>query len=365
MREVANDSCPPAHPTTADLLQIDAASTVASDHGEIACDAPKPGEAAAQAQVDIFQAIRESDLSIARELLEVYPQHWTARDEAGHSCLHWTALLGNCDFVADALRHCCPVDAIANNKQTPLMWAIVKGHTPVVRQLIEAEADVRSADSLGATPLMIAAQHPSATRYQLMLLLLERGKDELFIDADYQGCTTAHWSAYKGDLTALKLIVEFKADLQVLDNAQMLPLHRAVYGSQPIVVTYLLESLSDPSQQVKDGRNCFDMADNNLLLLSRLNGEPEDADGQAQSVDPVEALLGNLNASWLVPYYHHASTMFELQTCQASPANLQIHEMATAAPEEQELFIPTGLSLRSERAQAPGPLVHRFVHDNL
>ena len=59
-------------------------------------------------------------------------------------------------------------------------------------------------------------------------------------------------------MTALKLLHYFKADMQVLDSAKMLPLHRAVCASQAMlsacsevfceasVVEFLIEQRSDP-----------------------------------------------------------------------------------------------------------------------
>jgi ankyrin repeat protein len=264
--------------------------------------------------LQVFRALRERRPVLALELLAASPHLWTATDHYGNSLLHWGALLGDGSFVAEALEHDVFTDARSNNQQTPLMWAITKGHVKVVRQLLEANANIRVKDSLGATPLTIAAQHPSATRYQLMLLLMESGTEELLNDVDYQGCTAAHWSAYKGDLTGLKLLVEFRADLQVLDNSKMLPLHRAVYACKPNVVPYLIESRSDPLQCILDGRNCLDMARKDPLMISVLQGEAEATKPQKENVDAWETLLGTLGT-----YVHYGASVLDTvhrNTCQ-------------------------------------------------
>lgn len=107
------------------------------------------------AHLSVFQAVREKRFADAVGMLDFCPQLWISRDDSGHSLAHWGALAGNDAFVVNALSHNCPVDARAENKQTPLMWAIINGHVAVVRRLLETEADIKIADSLGASPLMI------------------------------------------------------------------------------------------------------------------------------------------------------------------------------------------------------------------
>lgn len=273
---------------------------------------------------DVFEAVRERKPELALDLLEACPNNWTKCDLYGNSLLHWGALLGDRFFVSMALDNQCPADARSNNEQTPLMWAITKGNVKVVRQLLEAGADIRIADSLGATPLMIAVQHKSSARYQLMLLMLERSTEEIMKDADCNGCTAAHWAAYKGDLTSLKLLAEFKANLQATDDANMLPLHRAVYAHQADVIRFLIESRSDPSEKIADGRTCFELAEDDEFMVALLRGpiQIDDVEGGANS----GGALNVLSTSWLVPYVDHARKMLDAGNCKAPAQDLQMFE---------------------------------------
>jgi len=221
--------------------------------------APAPAQDMAPKSSDIFMLARQQNFTVATKLLEAYPSLWSARDEDGHSLLHWAALVGNKDFVTLALSRGIPVDACASNLQTPLMWAVLRGHTATARILLEEKADMRIRDSLGATALIISIQHAC---YQSMLLLMHRGdKRAMVADTDKNGCTPGHWGAYKGDLTALKLLEYFGADLLVLDNQGMQPLHRAVFGSQGQVVEHLMDRKADPMVRNLDGKNCIDIAE--------------------------------------------------------------------------------------------------------
>lgn len=213
---------------------------------------------------DIFLLARQSNFTAALKLLEAYSHYWTAKDDEGHSLLHWGALVGSKDFCQRAIASGVPVDSVADNQQTPIMWAVLRSHVPVVKALLDAKASLTVRDSLGATPLMIAIQHKS---YQSMLLIMNRcGKQQgghalVLKDTDKNGCTPAHWAAYKGDIIALKLLDYFGADLTATDNTEMMPLHRAVSASQPPVIEFLLEKRADPQQPNAEGKTIMDIAE--------------------------------------------------------------------------------------------------------
>jgi hypothetical protein len=129
----------------------------------------------------------------------------------------------------------------------------------VSRALLDAKADLTIKDSLGATALIIAVQHQC---YKSILLLLNRSKqrDAMLGEGDKNGCTVSHWAAYKGDLTSLKLLDYFGADLQSLDSAKMLPIHRATCASQFSVIEFLVEKRSDFNQRNGEQKSCLDIA---------------------------------------------------------------------------------------------------------
>mmetsp|Transcript_55859 Transcript_55859/g.149522 ORF Transcript_55859/g.149522 Transcript_55859/m.149522 type:complete len:592 (-) Transcript_55859:145-1920(-) len=247
------------------VAPADAAGDVAAAQGTPAeqgepesAQEAKPAEDLVPKAKDIFLLIRQQNFPVALKLLEAYPQHWIATDEEGHSLLHWSALVGSKEFCQKCLANSAPPDTQADNKQTPLMWSALRGHVSVTRLLLDAKVNIQMRDSLGATPLMIAIQHKN---HSTVLLLVHRGQKAMLDDADKNGCTPAHWAAYKGDLTALKLLDYFGADLLALDNSKMLPLHRAVCASQAQVIEFLLEKRSDANQRNGDGKTILDITE--------------------------------------------------------------------------------------------------------
>lgn len=206
---------------------------------------------------EVLQHARQRRLGAALEALERRPALWGARDGEAHSLLHWGALMGNVDFVRCGVAMGCPVDAQAHNGQTPLMWAVLKGQLPVARALLDAGANAHAKDSMGATPLILAVQHRS---YGCMLVLLRRGGEGLLADQDKNGCSVAHWAAFKGDVQALRLLGYFGVDLARLDNSKMSPLHRAVRAQKHEAAQFLVEEGCDPRQRNAQGASCHDIA---------------------------------------------------------------------------------------------------------
>lgn len=242
--------------------QKDTASAISNpDSGAGPLEGPPKVPKVVHTNADVFMLARQQNFTVLVKILKDFPDLWRGRDEDGHSLMHWASLVGNLDFVKDALNQDLPVDAAATNEQTPLMWACLRGHTPVARVLLDAKANISWQDSLGATPLMISLQHQ---QYGCALLLVHRGdKAKLMSDCDKNGCTSAHWAAYKGDLMALRLADYFDADLHKADNAGMQPLHRAASQFHVPVIKFLVEKDADLTATNRDGKTCLQIAEAN------------------------------------------------------------------------------------------------------
>ena len=85
------------------------------------------------------------------------------------------------------------VDSRADNFQTPLMWAAIRGHIEMCTMLLEHGAALEARDSLGATALILAVQH---AQHLTFLFLLDRGSNPEA--GDIRGASAVHWTAYKG-----------------------------------------------------------------------------------------------------------------------------------------------------------------------
>jgi palmitoyltransferase len=215
-----------------------------------------------ETQADVFVAAREQKFDDVVASCQAHPELWTAVDAEGHSLAHWAALTGNLDFVDRCLEHGVAVDLLAEKThQTALMWAIIRDHIPVAQRLLDAKADAFLQDSVGASTAILAIQHHQYWSLLLLVRHSEANSRNVLELRDQNGCTFAHWAAFKGDATSLRLLGYFGADLLALDSQDMLPLHRAMCSSQAMnVVEYLLEQRSDMNSPNKKGESALSIA---------------------------------------------------------------------------------------------------------
>ncbi|CAJ1400002.1 unnamed protein product [Effrenium voratum] len=194
------------------------------------------------------------------KMLEDLPHFWQASEADGTSLLHWAAMRDDASFVALALKNLA-VDLPGPQQQTPLMWATAAGSLAAAHVLIASGADIHARDEQGATPLLHAVQHEQRTA---MLRVLAAAKEEevkkLVAATDVKGRNAAHWAAFLGDTSSLKLLSHFGTNLLHLDERRNTALHQAVLGQQPDILEYLMDRGVDPELHNADGASCVDLA---------------------------------------------------------------------------------------------------------
>jgi len=206
-----------------------------------------------------FLLARKGNFDQVLQLAESHSELWQVTEEDGdYSLLHWAALAGHKEFVQRALAASVLPDAIAANKQTPLMWATIKGHIATMRLLLDAKADALLRDSMGAAAIVLAIQHSQHAAFLFLSTRVPR--EQLYAAGDGNGCAALHWSAYKGDATCIKLLDYFDSSFDVVDGEKMTPLHRAVQNSQTGILELLIEKKVDPLKPNASGETVLDLA---------------------------------------------------------------------------------------------------------
>jgi ankyrin repeat protein len=126
---------------------------------------------------------------------------------SGETPLMTAARVGALDVVEALLSGGAGVNAReGSHQQTALMWAVSRGHGPVVRRLIEAGADVNEAAPNGASALVIAAHSGQGA---VATYLLERGAEP---DAGAAGYSALHAAILRGDLVLVQALVAHGAN---------------------------------------------------------------------------------------------------------------------------------------------------------
>lgn len=112
----------------------------------------------------------------------------------------------------------------------------------------------------GDTPLQKAARHAiccTVRNLHLVGCLLQHGADVNAVDRG--GSTTLHWACVYGDIELVRLLVQYKANVQIRDPLEQAPLHKAHDCLD--VVQYLIQDChADPA-----AADCF-----GLTLADRL-----------------------------------------------------------------------------------------------
>ena len=119
----------------------------------------------------LMLAVRESSLKVA-ELLASWPKVNTeARNENDESVLMLASLKGHLPLVKKLIEH----DADVNKPGwTPLHYAATSGHVAVIELLLENSAYIDAESPNGSTPLMMAAMYGSP---EAVKLLIQAGAD--------------------------------------------------------------------------------------------------------------------------------------------------------------------------------------------
>ena len=98
-----------------------------------------------------------------------------------------------------------------------------KENIGAVKQHLAAGTDVNARDSIGETPLYLAAR---SGRKEIVELLIAKGADVNEKD-DFYGTTPLHWAAVYGHKEIAELLIGEGAEVNAMDNFGRTPLHWA------------------------------------------------------------------------------------------------------------------------------------------
>lgn len=172
------------------------------------------GDAAADVDLRLIEAVRNRDAAAARALMARVDVNLAQPD--GATALHWAAHWDDV-AIADALiRAGARVNAANDLGVTPLLVAASDAGPAMVSLLLGAGADANAAPASGETALMAAAGTGRAESVRALLL---RGADVNARDASRQQ-TALMWAAAHGHAAVVRLLVEGGADVHARTAAR-------------------------------------------------------------------------------------------------------------------------------------------------
>src|SRR5436309_237180 len=132
----------------------------------IALSAVLLGGLALRAGTDLFEAVRNGDLTMAKALLRAGADP-NSRNYVGATALMYAAGFASPDYIRLLLESGAKVNATSNGGATALMWAT--GNTANVRLLLERGADVNAKAKDGTTALGSAAVRGNVDAMRLLI----------------------------------------------------------------------------------------------------------------------------------------------------------------------------------------------------
>ncbi|KAF5534473.1 ankyrin 3 [Fusarium mexicanum] len=174
---------------------------------------------------------------------------------------HWThlfAICGHAHFLSVAIRKAGNdvLDVQDLQERTPLHLAALHGHSTASKQLLKSGAKTNGQAVGGDTALHFAVLqgHQSIMKYLLEL------DPNLITIADGQSHTPLFSAVFRGSSSAVKLLLDRKANLRALDAYGNSVLHHAVSIEKSSVIKLLLDSGSDVNRQNAQGRTPLHLA---------------------------------------------------------------------------------------------------------
>lgn len=229
---------------------------------------------------DLVRATQFGRYEECRQYLETNLFDVNQRDKEDVTLLHWAAINNQTGIVDYYISKGAEINAIGGDlKSTPLQWAARQGHLATVVLLIKRGADTSVFDCEGCNVLHLAAQfgHTAIVAYLVAKgmdidapdcngmtalmwssyrvakvdptrLLLTLGSSHKIVDYKHKN-TALHWAVYAKNLTAITLLLDAKADVEVLNAADESPLDMARKHQAPWLVKMLEASIVKPMNQ--------------------------------------------------------------------------------------------------------------------
>ncbi|KAJ8386825.1 hypothetical protein AAFF_G00166200 [Aldrovandia affinis] len=205
------------------------------------------------------------DVRIITTLMEYEADITAATKESGETPLHYCARVGNTDVLQEMLSSVRPswlqqaINRHAKNGWSPLLLAAERGHTEVVRILLQNHARVDVFDEHGKAALHLAAERGHE---EIADVLLAR---KAFVNAKTKlGMTPLHLAAQGGSAGLVRMLVEaHAASIDALSLSKQTPLHLAAISGQLDVCSSLLNMGADISAPDIHGQTPLHLAAEN------------------------------------------------------------------------------------------------------
>ena len=190
---------------------------------------------------DIVDVYAESQKSNFKPFLVCLREGYIAKDYTdplGYNNIHFGTSFNDVPLVYYILSEIkIDVDMRSSQSlQTPLMIASNFGLIELIRLLLEYKASLTLTDNCGFTPMLYAAKQNHIPAF---IYLLHKGSDPRTVD--FNGCTLAHWAAFKNSAFLLRLCKKLGIPLTTTDSKGYTPFQRGFSNDAYDAIKFFLE----------------------------------------------------------------------------------------------------------------------------
>lgn len=272
---------------------------------------------------DIFQAVKDSNLTKVKGLIEKDTSLLSLKDQGGRTAFHWAVANGNFEIASYLLskgsninnrnaslstplhaaasvnnvkmaewliEHGAEVDAKNSMGWTPLFWAARVGRKELIELLLDKGANMNLKDPYGLTPLNVALVEGNKETLEFFLdkgatinitgdngldllrtaaekgfvkmfnLVIEKGDRNYFMD-EAQNRITMNKAVTGGSVEIVNALVAKGIPLELKADAYgMAPIHFAAEGGKILMLEYLVQKGADINQRTFDGKSAYNIA---------------------------------------------------------------------------------------------------------
>lgn len=239
---------------------------------------------------EIFDAVRNGDLTKVKELIENEPQLTNARNTRNSTLLHVAADINNEEIVKYLLEMKADPNAKNNNNFTPLFYA---KEINIAKLLVKSGADINNENPLAWALINkrkdivdylidLGAALPASNSPQGLLFLvrsLRCGSSKLLAVYRQQGFkmnyesssgnTLLHYASESNSTELITILIESGIPVNKKNIFGWTPLHIAVKNGNADVVEHLVKKGADINNRTNDGKTPYNLASeiNNERIL--------------------------------------------------------------------------------------------------
>ncbi|XP_056378829.1 serine/threonine-protein phosphatase 6 regulatory ankyrin repeat subunit A-like isoform X2 [Hyla sarda] len=245
----------------------------------------------------------EEDVKIIRLLLDHDADITSTTFLTGETPLHYCARIGNEDVLLEMIKHIGSnrmqqtMNRQAKNGWSPLLVAAEKGHTGIVRILLQNHARVDVFDEHGKAALHLACENGHDKIADVLLW------HKAFVNAKTKlGLTPLHLCVQNGFNHLVKLLVETHlASIDIMSLTKRTPLHLAALNGQLDVCNSLLNMKADVyAADITNDSTPLHLAASGghaevVKVLLEAGASASDEDGEGMSAIHLAAKNGHIN----------------------------------------------------------------------